>query len=729
MYVKQSKTANLLGLANQAIKGTASVLNFGDQLMREKAQSDLFYAQAEMQKAQQDFLQELQLDNKYEDYGIKAENFMEAQKKKLAKRAHNAYQADLYDKLLTSSRDQLYSQVQARMVNKQIEEIGLQNNAAMAMNRQNLKGQNAIDTNQNIIFSEYAGGFRDQTYTKAAVLDNATNCITDDVYLEAAGRIAYEINRGGSLKDLDNFIDNYLRQNNYTVKMLSSQYANEEGLKKALTEGEGLIDISNEVDKKKIAAQVKKQVQQKYNLELETRQNKNMGTVSQMFNHMLTLTPAEQTVFANNALLEIESKMSGNNLDPNQRIRAVELFKAYADGTGEKSQKAEKALEKYLSEEFEKNKQKWIEKLMAGEVPNTYEARDGFIRACFKDYMKENPNGTKDDFENKYTLAKDFLKEVQKMIKEDKGPLTEIVGIYKDIENEVNGLIKKEKLTGGEQLKGQLESIFWDSIYGLRLSDRDELKLFKDQMIKEINSYRAEALDAVRRNPVTGKSKLEVGVTGGIKKPLLKALTELQDHPHFVYTDENENPAYSPFYSENSKNELKDFELRYLKELGMIDQRVIDNGQISVSFAKDGDYDIKPELIIQNTSNHEFFKLVPSEDKKDIEIMTSYNPAEGWKKFDPSTKAEFERKDTVVTKASEAADQDMSKVKNPPDVNAKEWEQNKDNKEYVAAKIQAAAKQLEDLKKKIQTDPRKANHYKKEVTKLENWLKEVGYFD
>lgn len=732
MYVKQSKTANLLGLANQAIKGTASVLNFGDQLMREKAQSDLFYAQAEMQKAQQDFLQELSLDNKYEDYGIKAENFMEAQKKKLAKRAHNAYQADLYDKLLTSSRDQLYSQVQARMVNKQIEEIGLQNNAAMAMNRQNLKGQNAIDTNQNIIFSEYAGGFRDQTYTKAAVLDNATNCITDDVYLEAAGRINDVINKGESLKDLDNFIDNYLKQNNYTVKMLSSQYANEEGLKKALTEGEGLLDISNEVDKKKIAAQVKKQVQQKYNLELETRQNKNMGTVSQMFNHMLTLTPAEQTVFANNALLEIESKMSGNNLDPSQRIRAVELFKAYADGTKisdkeEKAkEKAEKAKEKaekdFIKDVIEKDLSSFLNEYLAGEWKNAYSAEEAFKEAVLEEYKiyKNNPEAKKEEMEQEFPqqLGRKFLIEVKNKVKEDP-KLKELNGLYEDLENKFKKITEKEKLGNYNELKEGLASLMWDSIYGLTLSNPEEVKKFKEYMTKEVDSYTAKELDYVRKNPITNKFDLNVGVKDGIRKPLLKYLTEIKEHPGMVYTDINGQEQVSIFGNKESLNTAVNLQIQFLKENKILSENV-QKEQMHISYESDGRDDVTAMNILEYGGV--FYKIRPNEEGTDLDVYVTRRPniKEEWTKVNTVKQQEVqtkkERKEEIKEIAENAAKTfEPTSFNRPPNVSEnREWLRHTQDPKWYAKKIEEIIKIAEKEK-----DPQKKEKYIK-------WLTENG---
>ena len=325
MYVEQSGLSIGLNAASAGLNLGMDSMNAYDGLMKEKAKSDMFYAQAQLNANTQEFLRDLEQRNDYENYETYAKQFLTKQKNALQKNIKNNYTAELYSQLFTTAENSLNNTIQTARMQKEYEAIGTQNASAIALNNNTLSGQNAIDANNSIINSEYANGMRNSGYTRAAHLKNASESIAKEWTTAADAKIQNIINNGGDFSEVEKVIDDMALNNEYQVMMLDDKYASPKGLEYAQKNGEGFKDIGNELDKKQIAKELKSTLKTKYNAMVNEMQEKNMGTITEWEVDMFRLSPSEQITFATNALMKLDRDFGGNKLSPSQRNQAANI--------------------------------------------------------------------------------------------------------------------------------------------------------------------------------------------------------------------------------------------------------------------------------------------------------------------------------------------------------------------------------------------------------------------
>ena len=90
MYVEQSGLSIGLNAASAGLNLGMDSMNAYDGLMKEKAKSDMFYAQAQLNANTQEFLRDLEQRNDYENYETYAKQFLTKQKNALQKNIKNS---------------------------------------------------------------------------------------------------------------------------------------------------------------------------------------------------------------------------------------------------------------------------------------------------------------------------------------------------------------------------------------------------------------------------------------------------------------------------------------------------------------------------------------------------------------------------------------------------------------------------------------------------------------
>lgn len=696
MYVEQSGLSIGLGAANSALDLGMQSMNAYDSLMKEKAKSDMFYAQAQLNANTQEFLRDLEQRNDYENYETYAKQFLTKQKNALQKNIKNNYTAELYSQLFTTAENSLNNTIQAARMQKEYEAIGTQNASAIALNNNTLSGQNAIDANNSIINSEYANGMRNSGYTKAALLQDGTNNALKEVYSNASNVMETVFNNGGDFSDVQKYIDDFVNNSKYSIKMLSDAYASPEGMKYAQEHGEGYIEIGNEIDKKKIKENVTEGLKKQWEVQIKARQEKNMGLVTEGYTKLIEM-PAEQRIsYANAWLRKIDTDMSGNNLSYSQRKQAVDMFKLFTNGdaaTGSGSKDWEKVIDNVINT----NMSAFIDMVKKGTF-TSYDAKGSFEANVLKELQRYVPDATMFDLKFNFPKVNDFLEVLQKELPPS------VKSIVSDAERMITEVAKDLKLDNTNELKEGVASVLWDMIYATQITDDKALEEVKNSITKSINGMYGKKLDIIRPNFKNGNMDLEEGVFGTDKK-LAEFLNKIEtEGENFVYTDEYNNVRTSVFA--NGDEVLKRGETlqkEYLqKELGL------DPGQLLSSYETEEDIskrDIKALQIFRTTDGTQY--KVRSADGKNIQIYTSkdgknWNPVETKKEADARSKAE--RKADIKNQALSVAEKLDAKKIREAGITDIEWQKHVNDPKWLAGAIADKVGRYEKSKNQLEKD-------------------------
>lgn len=565
MYIKESGLTQAIDVINQGNKFIAERAGFADQVMREKAKSDLFYAEAEFNKNTQEFLRDLSTKNDYPNFGKYLDNYLTEQSQALQKKAKNHYSGELFNQMITSQRNALENTVQNQVLALQIKDITTQNQGAIQLNRNNLSGQNGINANNPIFNYEFAKGMRDSNYTRAALLDDGTKNIEKELLTDCESLMQKLYVNGGDFSQVEKYIDDTLRDNEYQIMMLDDKYASEEGLKYAEEHpDECYMNIGNEVDKKSIGDNMKKTLKTRWKTEIDEMQEKNFGFITEMLVEFDQLSPTQQLDYAAYALKKIETDFSGNRLNPSQRAQATKFFTTALNGKNTK--KASNDLIKELDLKVKNNMKFFINRYTKGDL-DAYGARDAFEQQCFNDFKELTGSENKTEMLLKCPTIENFLDELYKNVPE------EIQSVVDVVKNKVVNLAKDLKLENIEQYESGIIDLCFDTLATVKLSNPKRIEEVKNELLTEANSLDGKKLDIIRANIKTGNMGLEIGISGK-EKALYNYLSEIRNHPHFVYKDKNGVVKPSVFANGTEGFErAADLESSLLmKEFGITDQ-------------------------------------------------------------------------------------------------------------------------------------------------------------
>lgn len=703
MYTRENTLAATLDTINKGIRYTAGQMDYADKLMREKAQSDLFYQEAQFTKDTQDFLRGLQQRNDYDNFQTDLDDYLTKKGNALQKSAHNAYTARLYDQMLVSQRNQLQNTVENMKVKMQYNEMLVKNESAAEMNRSSMQGQAAIDVNSKIYNSELANGAATFEQAHAKMLKDATENATKDVYNNASNLMESIFQKGGNFSDVKKYIEDYTANNDYSFKMLDNTHANPEGFKLAQETGEGWITFNGEVDKKAISDGVAKKLQAQWDAKVKEVQSKNFGKCTEWFGKMFELEPTAQIDFANQCIKNINTYMTGNNLASDDRTTAIRFFNSFADGKAGKGGKAGKDALDIL---IEKDMPGFIRKVTDEGIP-AYKAKMAWEEVFMKAFREitNNPNATIEEASLKKPEAFQLLDGIIKAAPD------EIKGLVKDAQKDLENILKDEKLAQSEELIAGYGDHLWDCLFAIGLTDQKALAEFRERQKVNRNGLIAKKYDLLRRNPKTGKLTFEEGVNG-TDKTLAEFLYEAEQNPDYIYTNEYKKPMYSIFAGDGEGfRRAETAQKQFLaKNLG------IDESTLRMTYESDGVDDVKSVQIFTAPNGTQY--KVRSEDKKNLNIYVK--PLGGnWQQADTNKQAaartEREHKQETAAKASNIANNiEVSYQNVPPGIAQVEWMKHQKDKKWIAKTI---------------TDLMLSNEKEKDTRKVQafnDWLEKVS---
>lgn len=717
MYIKESGLTQAIDVINQGNKFIAERAGFADQVMREKAKSDLFYAEAEFNKNTQEFLRGLSQRNDYENFEKDLDDYLTQQNAALQKRAHNHYSGELFNQMITSQRNALQNTVQNQILAMSIKDIATQNQSTVNLNREILKGQDGINANFEVFNNEYAKGMRDVAYTKAALLDDATKNIEKDFLSTASNEMDRIFNQGGNFSDVSALIDKMEVESDYKVRMLAAGYASEEGLEKAMETGEGLLDISGEVDKKGIASDIKKRLKTAWDAKIKEVQEKNFNTCTEWYDKMYTLPETDRASFANYCLSKIDTDFSGNNLSASQRAQAVGFFKSFRDGNGTSGAAGTRNIKTLITT----NPKTFINLVEKG-VLTPYDAKREYEAAVLDEYRNITGNPNADTFD----LNKDFPEVYNFLDILKKEAPKQITARVKDLENITIQIMKDNDIPQSEEVIEGVANTLWDAILGLKYTDQKSLDAVCEEFIKNTNGLYGKELDLIRMNPKTGKLNIEEGVTG-TDGTLAKFLYGMEENRHFVYTDENNNVQFSPYAGgTEAMNRGETLQREFLKKnLG------IETDNLKMSFESDGVDDVKSVQIFQAPDGMKY--KVRSPDGKNLYIYTSKDGRK-WEQVNTVKQEKAEEKREEKNEARERfIDREKSLDENSN--NIAEYLINNPsikipgiNKSAGSGKTKAKTSLVIEIKHTLQKYLNDDLNPKKKA-EFEKWLKENGFSD
>lgn len=728
MYVKESGLTQVLDVIGQGYQFIGDRVGFADQVMREKAKSDLFYAEAEFNKNTQDFLRDLSQKGDYENFGKYLDDYLTKSNAELQKKASNHYTGQLFNQMITSQRNALQNTVQNQILAMSINDITTQNQGTMELNRNNLKGQAGINANNGVINSEYANGMRDAKYTHAALLNDGKLNIQKDMYTNASTAMEQIFKKnGGSFSEVEKLVDDMAINSDYQIMMLDSRYASEKGLEAAEKEPDkAYINIGDEIDKKEIAKDVKKLLKNQWDTKLNEMQEKNMGLITEMFNKMYTLPESQRLEFANYALNYIDTNMSGNNLSPSQRAQAVNFFKSYKEtGTGSA---AEKRTQKQYEDFIEVSQEFYIDRYLDGTL-DPYQAEKAFRTKCFGEYKKVYGKESEFDMESDFPVINGFLDALYK-----KAP-DQIKGIVKDSVKFIEKFAKDNKLNNSEELQGAIIDFTWDMLSEIKLSDPKAIEKAAKYLQTELNSLDGKKLDIVRKNMVTGNSDLQVGVLRNSDETLAEYLYEIEKHEGFRYKNRYGIEKTSVFGSDETFEVADKMQREFLqKNLGIEPGDLKQSYEVATKTNKLGmtEYnrnDVTSNMVYTAPDGTQY--KVRSADKKDIDIYKRAPNGEWEKVLTKKQEAKVDKKEknqearsNLIEKTKEIESKSDAiadyLIKNPdikiPGINVTAGSGKGKKKESLAQDIKHYLQKYEDN----DMNPKKKAAF-------EAWLKENGF--
>lgn len=639
MYIKESGLTQALDVIGQGYQFIGDRVGFADQVMREKAKSDLFYAEAEFNKNTQDFLRDLSQKGDYENFGKYLDDYLTKSNAELQKKASNHYTGQLFNQMITSQRNALQNTVQNQILAMSINDITTQNQGTIQLNRNNLSGQNGINANSKIYNYEYARGMRDSKYTQAALLNEGYENIKKEVQTDAEALMQKLYKNGGNWSDVEKFIDDTLSNNEYQVMMLDSRYASQEGLAYAEEHPEECYrNIGNEVDKKSISKELKNTLKARWKADIDEMQETNFGLITEMLVEFDQLSPTQQLDYAAYALKKLETDFSGNRLNPSQRAQATNFFTAALSGKSTK--KASEDLIKQLDLKVKNNMKFFINRYTKGDL-DAYGARDAFEEQCFEDFKELTGSENKTEMLLKCPTIENFLEELYKNVPE------EIQSVVDVVKNKVVNLAKELKLDNIEQYESGIVDLCFDTLATVRLSNPKRIEEVKNELMKEANSLDGKKLDIIRKNVKTGNMALEVGI-GGEEKALYEYLSVIGDHPHFVYKDQNRVVKPSIFANGTEGFErAAGLESKLLmKEFGITDEKVF-GSRFKMQFEQDP-YDAEEvnanHVFIEDANGTpKYWKFVPDPETKTLKLLSKTGNGE-WIEEKRSVQAQKEEK-------------------------------------------------------------------------------------
>lgn len=340
-----ARNFTLADVFNAGADFASTVATIQDRQLKEKAETDLLYMQAQVDSAASAFMQDLAQRNDYSNWQKDLDSFISQQGNKLQKESANAYTAKRAQEMMLRYRGELEQKVQLEALAKHKENILVTNQHTLDLIRKNFSGQERINKASVVHDRQYANGSIDETRYHAESV-NGANTAQFEYYVSLGSDLFEEaLNSGKGISLIEAAIDNDAKQ--FELKVLTPDSANVESLENGTAK---YIDISSSINTQENKKQAKKTVNNAYNSYVNDIQRSNENQLSMQYTKLMdpTISDTERFTLASQGYTMLE-KMKGEQLDPNVRDEYAKKFSLVKENNGLLSG-SKKSVESFVKE-------------------------------------------------------------------------------------------------------------------------------------------------------------------------------------------------------------------------------------------------------------------------------------------------------------------------------------------------------------------------------------------
>lgn len=325
-----ARNFTLADVFNAGADFASTVATIQDRQLKEKAETDLLYMQAQVDSAASAFMQDLAQRNDYSNWQKDLDSFISQQGNKLQKESANAYTAKRAQEMMLRYRGELEQKVQLEALAKHKESVLVTNQHTLDLIRKNFSGQERINKAGVVHDRQYANGSIDETRYHAESV-NGANTAQFEYYVSLGSDLFEEaLNSGKGISLIEAAIDNDAKQ--FELKVLTPDSANVESLENGTAK---YIDISSSINTQENKRQAKKTVNNAYNSYVNDIQRSNENQLSMQYTKLMdpTISDTERFTLASQGYTMLE-KMKGEQLDPNVRDEYAKKFSLVKENNG-----------------------------------------------------------------------------------------------------------------------------------------------------------------------------------------------------------------------------------------------------------------------------------------------------------------------------------------------------------------------------------------------------------
>ena len=341
-----ARNFSLADVFNAGADFASTVATIQDRQLKEKAETDLLYMQAQVDSAASAFMQDLAQRNDYSNWQKDLDSFISQQGNKLQKESANAYTAKRAQEMMLRYRGELEQKVQLEALAKHKENILVTNQHTLDLIRKNFSGQERINKAGVVHDRQYANGSIDETRYHAESV-NGANTAQFEYYVSIGSDLFEEaLNSGKGISFIEAAIDNDAKQ--FELKVLTPDSANVESLENGTAK---YIDISSSINTQENKRQAKKTVNNAYNSYVNDIQRSNENQLSMQYTKLMdpNISDTERLTLATQGYTMLE-KMKGEQLDPNVRDEYAKKFSLVKENNGNLLSGSKKSVESFVRE-------------------------------------------------------------------------------------------------------------------------------------------------------------------------------------------------------------------------------------------------------------------------------------------------------------------------------------------------------------------------------------------
>lgn len=542
---------------------TGNVLNFAGAINQEHARSELALLQAKQRDEMQRILTSLDGRNDFANFSKVANDALDAWAKGDTAKVSSPYAERIKQQMLEESRLVLNQAVDAKVLKAKGEYTLVNNEQQRNLNLQsNLETQTLINENQNSYDSEYATGLVNYSTYMSNTLFNGSNAILKKS-TDAGMQV---LQSGGSLSEALEAIDK-IDVESIKLTALTAASATQEALDSGKAER---IDVTNKIDKKATQQKARKEVTAYYNTIIKDMQQRNDNALSERYLGVTYAPLGKQADLCRQAKADMMRNMGGNRLTSDDRKKWTDAFdrilnnlESSSGGTGS-GRSAKVTQYEFIARNM---LARFLEDTKNGAYKNVPEAREAFIRYCVNEAYNQGYEGDVERLEP--VFGKHFAEFTEKAVSVLGEPYKPVLEEAKKLVDTLNKRFNKDDTLFAGSIKKELAQYFYSMIED---GETDNEKLV-ESATRFVRSQYGEALDAIRKNPLSGKGGYIRSIGESDEKNHIKFL-QSRDSTDLVYTDSAGREHWIEGTKEGVENAIQ-FERNYLSKLLGTDEKNI----------------------------------------------------------------------------------------------------------------------------------------------------------